>query len=350
VVFAGVCLLGCSDKEDKPPPDPEGPLVTVSTWNLYLGSDLTEVAAATDATLPGIVEGLWARVLASDFSERADRIASALAEAPPDILALQEVELFRTGPLTSGEAAPSAEEPVLDFLELLQGRLVARGLDYEVLEAPELVDAEMPCADDSGTFALRMTDRNALLVRSDSGLTVGQHRSESFHSFAKVPIGDKFVGFVRGYSEAEFVKDGRSFTVLTTHLETDSPAALQPSQVAQGRELVARVQSSAGDLIALGDFNSNADGSGTETYSLLRNELRDAWLDAGEAEQAYTCCQAPALDNAVSTASARIDLVLTRGELVGREGRLLGADASPDAPRWGSDHQGVRLVIQLPKP
>jgi endonuclease/exonuclease/phosphatase family metal-dependent hydrolase len=103
-------------------------------------------------------------------------------------------------------------------------------------------------------------------------------------------------------------------------------------------------------VIAVGDFNSPADGSATPTHRDLTAVLEDAWASARPADPGWTCCQPHTLADAVGHEHMRIDLVLTSEDWpVARVER--NADqpfrAAPP-PLWASDHFGVtaRIVIR----
>ena len=102
-------------------------------------------------------------------------------------------------------------------------------------------------------------------------------------------------------------------------------------------------------MIALGDFNSPADGSSTPTYRKLTAVLHDAWTTARPVDPGWTCCQAASLADAVRREFTRIDLVLTTEDwAVTRVARTVDQPfrAAPP-PLWVSDHFGVtaRIVI-----
>jgi endonuclease/exonuclease/phosphatase family metal-dependent hydrolase len=119
-------------------------------------------------------------------------------------------------------------------------------------------------------------------------------------------------------------------------------------QVAQGVEAVARIAASPYPVIALGDFNSAADGSTTPTYKLLTAVLTDAWTTVRPNDPGLTCCQAELLDD-VRPAQTRIDLVLTSRHLRADRAELTGNTAfrASPPPLWASDHFGVVARVQL---
>src|SRR5438445_601776 len=69
-------------------------VATLMTYNIYQGTELEHVLAATD--LSSFVAGVttdYANVIATSFPERAQAIAAEIAQNAPDLVALQEVAL-----------------------------------------------------------------------------------------------------------------------------------------------------------------------------------------------------------------------------------------------------------------
>ena len=99
-----------------------------------------------------------------------------------------------------------------------------------------------------------------------------------------------------------------------------------------------------GAVVAVGDFNSAADGSNTATYSQITADyFRDAWSGGA----GLSCCQAPLLDNATSVLHERIDLVLTHA-VHPKSTTLVGATPfQGHAPYWAADHAGVVASLRL---
>jgi endonuclease/exonuclease/phosphatase family metal-dependent hydrolase len=136
--------------------------------------------------------------------------------------------------------------------------------------------------------------------------------------------------------------------VFDTHLETAETTAGAAVQVAQGNEALDLIDASRYPVIALGDFNSAADGSTTPTYANLVAELQDAWTSVQPFNPGRTCCLPELLDR-FQAPSERIDLILTEGSwhagLAVRAG-VLPFRLSPP-PLWASDHLGVFATLEL---
>ena len=131
-----------------------GPMtITVMTRNLYLGADVNRVVEAVGG-LQGeeglVVLGQATRELReivdrTDFGIRSRLLAAEIAAARPDVVGLQEVALWRQGPMElvfAGRA--DAAEVDEDFLETLQSELLRRGLGYDVVQVQETTDVEAP--------------------------------------------------------------------------------------------------------------------------------------------------------------------------------------------------------------
>jgi hypothetical protein len=123
-------------------------IVTVMTQNLYSGVDaeIFAVPSAVDfndllVKVAAVYNGYFAR----DFPARAERIAAEVAQARPDVIGLQEVILVRTQSPPDGPATP-ATVVALDFLQILQNALAAKGLAYEVVVVSTGFDFELPSA------------------------------------------------------------------------------------------------------------------------------------------------------------------------------------------------------------
>jgi hypothetical protein len=99
---------------------------TVMTYNIYQGTELEHVLAATD--LSSFVAGVttdYANVIATSFPERARAIAAEIAQNQPDLVALQEVALWRIQ-VPSNPLSP-ATDVAYDFLAILLDALNAAG-------------------------------------------------------------------------------------------------------------------------------------------------------------------------------------------------------------------------------
>lgn len=324
--------------------------VTVFTHNLYLGSDIMPlISIPSPDAVKDVTPLLWANVQASNFPARAKVLAAQIVAAAPDLVALQEVTLYRRqvpSDYQPGDAVPNATEVVLDFLQTLMTEIDAQGGGYVVVgEAPN-VDAEVPISDGAGgVFDLRLTDRDVILARDtvQTSNFVAQNYAAKF-AFMAGGAGGVPIALTRGYSHVDAAVGDAHFTFANTHLEIQ---AIQAIQTAQAGELLAGLAPTHDPVLLLGDFNSSP---GMNSYPQLTGPYRDAFDEAMTGGPGFTCCQAEDLRNADSAANERIDLVLFRGRFRVNDVTVPGTDPTtgrtPDG-LWPSDHFGVLAHLEL---
>jgi hypothetical protein len=156
-------------------------VMTVMTQNIYLGSALTPVLEAqTLEEFVGAVAVVYGTMLFTDFPARAGAIAATIDQHRPDIVGLQEVSLWTS----TGPGAP----PTLDFLQILQANLAARGLNYvvasvsdnaEIGPAPQvfICDVFLACSitlNDRDVILVNADNTDLVVTGSDNGLYVAQ--------------------------------------------------------------------------------------------------------------------------------------------------------------------------------
>ena len=339
VALLGSAGFGCEKDND----DPVGPgqAITVYTRNLYLGSEITPLAAIpSPESIPGVAATLWANIQASDFPERAKVLADEIVALAPDLVALQEVTLYRRqipGDFQPGDDVPNATEVVLDFLAILMAEIDARGGGYRVVGEALNVDAELPVPTaGAGLFDLRLTDRDVILAR-DTVQTVELRRAavrgRSSSSSRAAPAASRSRSRAAPAASTLSVGDAH-FTFGNAHLEIQ---AVQLVQTAQATEMLSGIASVPDPVLLLGDFNSEP---GMNSYPLLTTQFNDGWDDAGGGASGFTCCQASNLMNPESSAGDRIDLVLYRGRFRVNEMTVTGTRS------WHGPHAGRALGLR----
>lgn len=348
VLGAGLLFSACDSSD----PIDGGVEVTVMTRNLYLGGDLFTVVGATSPTqVPLLVGQLWQAIEASNFAERAEALADEIVENQPHLVGLQEVSLYRTqtpSDYLTGNVEVNASTVAIDFLQLLMDALEERGADYRVVATSNNADVEMPAVFSlTQTMDIRLSDRDVILARGD--VEVSGPVTRNFSLNLSIPIGGEggpTVSFTRGYGLVMAVVDGVQFTFANAHLEVGGEAAF--FQEAQARELVNNLQSLPDPVILVGDFNSPADGSDTDSYGVLTERYTDAWAELQSAN-GFTCCQAADLRNTTSQLDNRIDLILYRGNVEAQEIDLVGENPADRTPSglWPSDHAGVVATLVI---
>ena len=230
--------------------------LTVATYNLYLGADLTPLfSASSPQQLMQRAGQIYANVVKTDFPSRAEAIAKLLAATPPDVAGLQEVSLWETGPI-SGPLSPS-----YDFLELLLAALARHGLTYRPV-AVNVNFASDPTPI-SATTAARLTDRDVIIARTDlpsSRLKVSNPESHNFSATLVIPSaipGAELPGPLRGWSAVDVKVRGKTVRFVNTHLEAFSVVVRNQ----QARELATALAGSADPVVLVGDRNSQPDDS-----------------------------------------------------------------------------------------
>jgi len=314
--------------------------VRVMTRNLYLGADITPIVAAIaypDPANPYAVPietgKALATVLGTNVPDRLGAVADEIAVTLPHVVGLQEVTTYTI-------ADPSGQLPAeINFLDILQGQLAARGLDYEVVSTTTgNFGATLPAClspDCSVLGYVTLQDHDVLLVRSD--VQVNAVLPPVTYQ-AAVPLGDGLPAITRGLVAANLTVGGKTFTAVNTHFELGGATEL--AQLGQAQEFIARF-GDAGPVIALGDFNAPA-GSAT-AYSMLTGAgFKDRWTTNMFSRDGYTCC----FDETATTGDLyeRIDLVFTKDLPVSRSfSWRVGSQPSDriESGQYPSDHAGV---------
>jgi endonuclease/exonuclease/phosphatase family metal-dependent hydrolase len=334
------------------PLQPDHP-VTVMSYNLYQGSELNAIVAAPNLqAIPAAVSKVWAAVKASNFPQRALALTKEIVAAEPDIIGLQEVALWRIQtPGTAFTAHPTpATTVVYDFIDILVKDLAERGFHYAPVAISPSFDGQLP---DTTGDDIRLTDRVAILVRTDPGprhLDVANVQTHTFTVNATVPLGGpsgpKFTIY-NSWASVDLTKHGETFRFITTHLDSNVAAINE----AEANELLAGPAKTNLPVILSGDFNAPADGSGPKSYAnVIKAGFQDAWLQTNPHHAGFTCCQSPDLLNPTSQLNSRIDYVLMHGDI-----SALGMKTVGDRPMydrtasglWPSDHAGIVVGLEL---
>ena len=313
--------------------------VLIMTQNMDAGTDLGFILASG-----GTAEGVdltLAEIVASNIPERAGLLAAQIALERPDIVALQEVTLWRFGPTPE-----TATETLYDQLELLLTALVEEGVPYEVVAINGLTDLALP----GTTGAFRFTDRDALLVRSDL-------RPPELH-FSNIHVNVYNASFVfeglpvsQGWISANVHMRNRQFRLVVTHLESPIPGVPEATevQVAQASELIYRLRNVTIPVVLCGDFNSDANFGGfidgTPSVGLIESAgYGDTWKianpsDPGNTWPLFLEDQYPPPFFVQSVPFERIDLFFSRDMQVISAEQVLAPFGN--MPPYGSDHAGV---------
>jgi endonuclease/exonuclease/phosphatase family metal-dependent hydrolase len=316
------------------------------TRNLYLGTDLLPIVLApTLADFEAAASAGFEQVRATNFPARARLIAREIKRTRPDLVGLQEVALWRTGP----KGPAPATDVVYDYVKILRRALARTGQRYRVVRKTNEADVEGPT---SGDFDVRLTMRDVILAKKRKGMRILRRGGDNFDAAIELETQAGTFTSTRGYAWADVRLRGKRFRFVDTHLEAFGNEA----RTAQARELVApggpaRVR---GRVILVGDLNSDPEGEpGPEPDAwrvLVRAGLRDTWPWLYPNRDGHACCiQDPSLI-APPTFTHRIDDVLAKGRLRPLNARIVGTHPRRSRTRsrlWASDHGGVATRIKL---
>jgi len=323
-----------------------GAKVTVMTRNLFLGGDLNPSIVAP--TLPAFLAAnaaLLSHVDLVDFPARAELLADEIVDNKPDLVGLQEVALWRTGPL--GNPAP-ATDVRYDFLALLMSHL--SGHRYDVAVVQQEADLEAP-AGAPHNLDVRLTMRDVILVRHGGRVKVTATSSDNFIHNLVLPLPS--VGgaatSTRGWTAVDVVHGRRAFRFVNTHLEAFHPGI----RLQQAQELLAGpIAGAAGDVVLAGDLNSGPElpvpANRLAYLALVAGGLRDSWLDLHPGDPGYTAGLGNDLTEPADALENRIDMVMYRGAVVPVDSWLVGNTVQTAGGRWPSDHLGHIAVLALP--
>jgi hypothetical protein len=327
--------------------------VTVMSQNLYLGADLLPVIEAlASGNGPAVVDAVsqtYAKVVATNFPERAKSIAKEITDAGADLVGMKEAAIWRTGPADSltGGTAP-ATNVQYDFLQSLLDALAARGAHYKPVVITQTFDAEAPGVTAAGLQDVRFTDREVILARSDlktSELKLSHPAEGFFQTNTIIPLPTGPVVYQRGYAEIDAKVRGKSFRFITTHLDNE----FEPIRQAQAAELLAGPANTSLPVVLVGDFNAPADGTSPTYTGLVASGLTDAWSATHPGDPGFTWGQNELVNNPTSTLSQRIDFVFTHGGITPKSMDVVGdtpADKTPSC-LWPSDHAGIVATLVL---
>ena len=323
--------------------------LSVMTRNMYLGTDFGEIfAAQTGEELVSEVAEAYSEVEASKPAERIAGIADEIKAASPDLVALQEVALWRIG----APFNPSPAETVTyDFLQLLLNELNRRGLHYAPVAIQTNFDAEVPAVySPTNAFDVRFTDRLVVLARTD--LKTSQFKLENTVarqfttnvSFTSPTLG--MLTIPRGWISVDVKMRGKTYRFVNTHLESFSPIV----NYIQASELIQTAGNTNLPLIFAGDFNSDAESNDASYQLLLNAGFKDVWEQTHPNEPGFTW--ALFLDNpyVYTNPFQRLDLILIRGEIDALNADVVGENPLTDRTPSGlmrSDHAGVTASLGL---
>jgi endonuclease/exonuclease/phosphatase family metal-dependent hydrolase len=316
----------------KPKPPPK---ITVMSRNLFLGADLLPLAVTPAGDdFERAVGKLFDDVKATEPDARMKIVAGEIAKAKPDLVGLQEVTLWRTGPKNDGKPATDVK---IDYLATLMKELKRRKAGYRVVADQRTLDLEAPSDRD---LDVRFTDGNVVLARK--GVKVSNAKSSDFKNqlvITGTAVGD--VPINRSFNQLDASKGGRKFHFVNAHLEAYSP----DFRLKQAKELVAGpLKSKKLPTVLVGDLNSGP--------KLPKEADRPPYLAIAAAgyKEARTpkpnCCFHD--DLASGKWDHIVDHVMTRPKFKLLSSFVTGNTVRTAGGKAPSDHGGVVSVLRLP--
>lgn len=346
-------------------------LPNVMTRNLYLGADLNPAIGAIQQcpSLPpqqcqGLIlatnQGIWNHVVATNFPARAKVLAKEIDNSDPYIVALQEVALWRSGPVNGVKDATTVD---YDFLASLLSELSARGTKYKAAVVQQEADIESPSGTPP-TFAdakdRRLTMRDVILVRTDlpsALVSFTNPQSGNYTNYISLPTGTSYgnIDFKRGWASIDVKLLGHPIArFVDTHLESAATGV----RFQQASELVGPtgpVANPAFPAIIAGDLNSDpsipfgGDPTSGASDGLAFSAIAGAgFVDSGNTANTFGH-NADLNDFPSNTFTERIDHVMFRpgGFTSYLTNKVVGTDPANRTPGglWPSDHGGLVVGI-----
>jgi len=352
------------------------PKIKAMTRNLYLGADIFKVveAAVTDFDLvPYAVEDVFETMQETNFPERAEAIADEIAFFKPDVVGLQEVATYyiqTPGDYLFGNQE-QADTVVIDFYEVLNAALKARGMSYTAYTVTN-TDIEMPMFDpDAGPpyylSDLRLVDHDVILVRDNHDAS--NMMSGNYLYQLSLDLGNAYVVFARGYIAVDVDIKGEVFRFVNTHLEIDGEpgSVFRVFQSAQMYELLTILSSETKPVVLVGDLNSSPDhvpgaadvpGMGLVSYVppyMLAEtyfQYKDSWKEQKKYDEGYTFGFDEYVSDPDGELTTRYDYIFidpkdleidkVKADVVGD----MVKDMTPSG-LWPSDHAGVVAKVKF---
>jgi endonuclease/exonuclease/phosphatase family metal-dependent hydrolase len=371
VALLVIAPFGATAKPNQPKQKPTE--IKVMTRNVYLGADLGPAISAKGVEAFTAATGQILReVTTNDFPVRAKGLAKEILEKEPDLVGLQEVAEWRTGPPSLetllGGSEPHAETVRYDYLKELLAALNKGKQRYRAAVVNPEFDFEAPADENQvpndGPNSLiknaeingRLTMRDVILAKVGSEVKTSNPRTSHFKSLLTEEISGAKVTVLRGWASVDATVNGSTpFHFVDTHLESFDPQTVVPSiRAQQAAELVAPNGPLTNKLptILVGDLNSDTktavqpgDGQAYETLVKAGMRERSTYKPLG-------CCLATPLlpvgdGGSVSQLDHKVDHIMTRDP---KQVKLLNSSVTGRKPQngfWDSDHAGLFSTLKL---
>jgi|GEM_PF-319315 len=377
--------------------------VGVMSRNLYLGADLGPAINANSLQAFINANGEIMRdVDTNNYPVRVKGLAGEIKTKSPDVVGLQEVSMWRTGPTgpprnkpNSPPASFTANTVTYDYLDLLMKELNKGKQRYRVVHVTTEFDFEGPANYDGDLIGIgelngRLTMRDVILAKVGADIKTRNATGANYATFYNPVISGLPVTVDRGWGSVEVkVRNSPWFKFVNTHFEafgddknkvtdcmtTPAPAfASNPVSIRcrQAKELY-EVAIEPGNLpvVLTGDINSDDDsvidancpsptnlnssllgnngGACGDTFAF--NSLKTNGMVSRSTDDPMSCC----LNADILTADngnrsdfvKHIDHILTDSPT---RVKMLNSSVSGLAPvngYWNSDHAGVYSLLRI---
>jgi endonuclease/exonuclease/phosphatase family metal-dependent hydrolase len=352
----------------------------VMTRNLYLGADLTPaIEAATTNEFIRANGQIVRNVDRNNFPVRAKGLAKEIQATKPDLVGLQEVSLWRYGPLN--EAAPfsctggpdddppfgcnfTASNVRYNYLRDLLAQLNKTGKSYRVVAIQQEFDFEAPtdyngvpgdgssAANQDGEENDRLTMRDVILARTgDRVVTSNVQKGHFAHLYEPQVAGLVTIHVLRGWTAANVtVRASHKFRFVNTHLEAFGDPTIRRDQA---RELVQPGGPAASVLpvVLLGDLNSDdntVQGGDRLAYNLL---LNNGFHERSTANPLSCCLKSDIITQggggSVADFDHQVDHVLTNAPNLITLVNSSVTGRQPVNGFWDSDHAGLFSTLRV---
>jgi endonuclease/exonuclease/phosphatase family metal-dependent hydrolase len=301
-IVAVVCTLAAIAAASAGAKNPR--TTTVMTINVYQGTELEHVLAATD--LPSLVAAVtvdYGNMRATNFGLRAQALAGEIAAAQPTLVGLQEVATWTVNGAVS-----------FDFLQILLDALASRGQHYAPVITRENWRATAPGVVDGAVQLVGLVEGTALLARTDLPTDELQWSNPQSHDFTArtvFPFLGRPFDLGGGWLSVDAKVRGKRLRFVTTHMDPISPLA----RTAQAAQIVAEAGGGGLPLVVAGDTNS--DPTSVAYHEFIDGGLTDTWAALHADEPGLTCCHietgqpdADAISDPNAQLSERVDYVL----------------------------------------
>jgi endonuclease/exonuclease/phosphatase family metal-dependent hydrolase len=335
--------------------------VRVLSQNMYIGASLGNLVSGAE-TPQDIVND----IIATKPAERAAAMAAEIAKQRPDLVALHEAWRLTVGRVI-----------VEDLLQSVIDELKALGQPYELACAANVCgtvndeDVVATC----GVLPIHLTDRDAILKRTDVDIHIIDVQSKQFTATITTPLPPpctpNSITSQAGYVWVDAIVRGLPLRFVSVHLIPN------PTTIGLHTAELLKNEATTTTLVLGGDFNTTADDPSNLITGLVyrmlitpQTRLTDAWELLHPSQPGFTCCQEPNLLNTRSNLDLppcppgstvpppgrtacphRIDLILFRG-LAGVSNMKVFGD-KPQTDRtpsglWPSDHAGIVATLAGP--